>query len=142
MATLNPETAIRKLIVDNAGLAAIFGTRIYPHAAPQSAAYPLGVYDRDNTDIQHDMVGAGNLKHVRSVWTWYGTDYDALSTAAGLVEALLDASRVTVTISTDSIQFRTLHMENETREVLMPTDGKGRAVYQIMQTYFVAYQNT
>lgn len=142
MAALNPETAIRKLIVDDVGLGATLGTRVYPQAAPQKPTFPLGIYEREVTDVQHDMGGAGNLKHCRSVWTWYGYDYDALSTLAEDVEALLDGNRSTVTIGLDSIEFRTLFLEDQTAQLLKPNDGTGRAVYQIMQTYFVAYDNT
>ena len=141
MPSLKPETAIRKLIADDVAIGALLGNRIFRNAAPQSAAYPLAVFDRDNTDVQRHMGGAEKLKHAQSTWTFYDEDADALDALAELVEALLNGKTPTVTIAAKSITFETLFLDDQTDQILTPTDGKGRPVFQIMQTYFVAYQN-
>lgn len=140
MPTLNPETAIRKLILDDAGLGVTLGTRVYPGAGPNAPTYPLGVFERDRTEPQHNMSGPSDIKHVRSMWTWYGYDYDAMITLAEDVEAVLDGYRGTVTIGADSVTFKTLFLEEQADALLKPNDGTGRAVHQIQQTYFVAYE--
>jgi len=142
MAALRPETAIRKLIVDDATLGATLGTRVYPGAAPQGADYPLGVFERDATTPHHHMGGVSTLKYARATFTWYGDNPTTLYTMGEDVEALLDGGRMTVTIGADSITFDTLHLESQQDQMLAQQDGTGRAVYQIMQTYFVAYQNS
>ncbi len=141
MPALKPETAIRKLVIDDAGISALISSRVYPDVAPEKSAFPFVVYERISTDVQHDMGGAGNLKYVRVGMTIYSYSPDERNTIAEAIEALLDGNRDTVTISASSIRFQTLFLEDQQDQVLKPDDGKGRAIYQALQTYFVAYSN-
>lgn len=51
------ETVIYKELVDDAGVGALAGDRIYPLVAPQDVAMPYIVYERLAQDLEYDHSG-------------------------------------------------------------------------------------
>ena len=143
MPALKPEVAIRKVLVDDAGIAALVGTRVYMGYAPQSAALPFVIIRRGGTDVDHSMGGASGLK-MAEVDIWITDDsYEDVTDLGELVEAELYSAghRQTVTIGADSITFSKLFMDEQTDEQEVIPDGAGRPLRRIFQRWNCAYQN-
>jgi hypothetical protein len=143
MAALKPEIAIRKLLLDNAGIASAIGTRIYPGFAEEDQAKPYAIIRRDTTEPDHHMLGVSGLKYVSVELYLYGETYNALTTLAEQFEAVLDGvnDRTTVTIGATSIEIARLWMVEQSDEEVTIQDGTGRKTYSVYQRYELHYQN-
>lgn len=143
MPALKPEIAIRKILVDDASIAAVVGTRVYCGFAPQSSAMPYIIIRRGATDVDHYMGGKSGLKTVDvDIWI-IGEGYESLTDLGELIEAELYTAghRQTVTISAKSITFARLFMQDQSDEQEFLGDGTGKPRRQIYQRWQASYQN-
>lgn len=138
---MTPETAIRKLLTDNASITALIGTRIYPGFVAEAKAMPFAVINRDSTEPDHHLLGASGLRNVTVELVLYDEQYADLTALADLFEATLDTvnDRSTVTIGGDTFSIARLWMTDQSDETVQLADGKGRKIYSIRQLYELYY---
>lgn len=85
-----PEAAVYKLMTDDATVAALVGTRIYPAIAPQSTVTPYIVYQRIATQHLHTMDGIAGLAETTIQIDCYASTYGAVKALADAVRLALD----------------------------------------------------
>lgn len=137
MAVLDPEKAIRKLIVD----AAIVSTRVYPQSAPQSAALPRIVYTRISGAHAHHMTAASGWAEARIQLDVYAANYTSVKAAAESLRVLLDTYRGTVTIGADSVDID-VRLDNDRDGFDSPGDGSDAGGHRVIQDYIVWFNES
>ena len=141
MGYLRPESAIRKLLKDSAGVVATLASDqvVCPlGAAPRNALYPHIQYQRLSAQPMHYLggVSSSGLWMGRSEYTVFADTADAaIATADAMRTALDGAEPVTVTIGSDSVTFERLFLSNEDEEVFDPADASDTRVFTITQEY-------
>jgi hypothetical protein len=142
MAQLETPYAIRKVLADNAGVAAIVSTRIYPlYNIPHNAIAPYVAYSQGSADHAHHLGGA-------SGYAIYGIDvYCVSTTEQGMrtlgtaVRKALDGFTGTVTVSADSVVIDQCHLKAETDDITSPQDGSNDPLH-IRQMEFAVGNST
>jgi hypothetical protein len=139
MAALSPESAIRKLLIDDATVAALVSTRIYPEGgAPQTPPLPFIVTKRISRSHFHHMGAAGGLAIARVQVTSYAKSEGEVETLADAIREALDGYRGTVT-NTDSLTIKMLHLDNDLDTMILPWGGLNRGYPAIVQDYKVGH---
>ena len=70
------EHVIRQVILDDADVAAMIGTRLYPQPMPQNTSAPYGVYRRVSTISESSHSGPSGLARPRIEFFWVGGTKD------------------------------------------------------------------
>lgn len=84
------EEALYAHLTGDAGVAAAFGTRIYPNEAPQEAARPYAVYARVGDEIESHAGGVGGLSSTMiQVTVWADTYPGAKSASKAIIDAVI-----------------------------------------------------
>lgn len=141
MGYLRPESAIRKLLKDAAGVQAALGSDqvVCPlGAAGRNALYPHIQYQRLSAQPEHHLggVSSSGLWMGRSEFTVFADSPDAAIAAADAMRTALDgAEPVTVTIGGDSVTFERLFLSNEDEETFDPADDSDTRIFTITQEY-------
>lgn len=141
MAYLRPESAMRKLLRDAAGVQAALASDLVVcplGAAPVNALMPHIQYRRLSADTQHHLggVSSSGLWMGRTELIVFAETLDAAVTAADAMRTVLDgAEPVTVTIGSDSVTFERLFLSNEDEEVFDPSDSSDTRIFTITQEY-------
>lgn len=96
------EEALRTVLLADATLSGLIGTRLYPVKLPQEPTLPAGVYTNvapGRRVYTHD--GDSGLRRKRIQFTWFGEDgaspaYDVARSVAAAAAAVLSGLRTTV----------------------------------------------
>lgn len=118
---------LRAALIEDAGVSAIVGTRVYPQVAPQGAASPYLVYSQVSGAREWDLdcvAGLGNP--VFQVTAWADT-YAAAQALADAVRAAVSAASAAGDLGGETIQGATI--ENEIDQFEEPAGGRGRGIY-------------
>jgi hypothetical protein len=110
------EKVIAYLLANNAPLAALVGTRIYPVKAAQDAALPFLVYRRDDTNDQQIITGQSKLPFASFEIDYVADNYDTeMALAEAIYNALHRQSGTITSIAVDRILFRgqASHVESD-----------------------------
>ena len=136
------ESAIYTRLKNDAGVAALVSTRIYPNIARQSKVMPFIVYYMDRAP-EHHLGGASNLITADLTVECYAegeTAYADVRTLAAAVRASLDGYRGTaVDADGNNISVRTCIMEADADSFLPPVDGGEKGTHVSVQTYSIGY---
>lgn len=90
------EDAIYYQITNDADVAAVLGTRLYPVVVPTGQALPNATYQLVSDMSGHAIDGPVNLREaVFQLSVWAGT-YDAASSLAKLVRGAVDGAKGTI----------------------------------------------
>jgi hypothetical protein len=85
------ESGIQQLVVANAAVAALIGTRFYPVLVPEDAIYPCASYQVISDVPDYRMADAGIEVKRLQVDTWSGGTSSATYSAARAVQAAIRA---------------------------------------------------
>ena len=135
------EAAIIQRLKANSGVAALVGTRIWPHEAREGAPTPYIVY-YGTTEIEHHMGGKAGLASCELTLEVYADGAEGYSTVRSVTNAVrqcLDGYRGTINVTTpqltvEAVDIRTCFCETHADAMAAPIDGseKGRYV-SVMQ---------
>lgn len=83
-------STVRKILIADASVAALVGTRIFPKALPQNPPLPAITYQRiSRTALADTLEGPGTLVRPRvQIDTWAKTDAEAITVGAAVRRAL------------------------------------------------------
>lgn len=141
MGYLRPESAIRKLLRDSAGIQAVLPSEVTVcplEDVPRNVAMPYITYKRMNASTAHHMGGVSNsgLWMGRTDITVFALTIDSAIAVADAIRAVLDGTEPeTVTIGSDSVTFERMHLSDEDSDVYEPADASDSRVHLITQEY-------
>lgn len=139
MTTLRPETALRSVLIESAGVSAVIGTRLTRTVAPQKSAHPFGVFARVKTEPEYHSTGRSDLRECDVMFAWYHTDFDVLASLVDLVEETLSGYSGEVVVGGSSVNLDTVYLSDERDGDVLIADGSGTPLYCIEQIFRVAY---
>lgn len=103
---MNPGTAIRNLLVNDADVGAIIGDRIHPGIAPENVPYPLAIYSELTQSFDESKDGpipTGNHSFEVHIYSY---EYPQCQRIATAIKAALDWYTGTVnTVAINRIRF-------------------------------------
>jgi len=94
---MNVQGPIRKIIADNPNAFALFGTRVYPVVAPQSAALPFAVVTVVGSNPAHNKSAASWVDNVLVEVAIWGVSFDETRQAEEVFRRAIDFFRGDVT---------------------------------------------
>ena len=121
--TVYPEQVIRQILVDDTGVAAIVGTRVYPHSVPKGEDLPAIVYVLEESEPLPHLNGRSSQSDEFDL-ICLGTTYGAVKELAEAVRAAVAHFSGDVTpsgASTMTVQMLT-HLRSDDVD-LVPRDG-------------------
>lgn len=139
MALKSPEAAIRSVLVADADVARLLGTRIYPVIAPASAAVPFGTYRRSAVQRQHSLSGPTGVVTVILALDLYAESYEAVRDLADRCRRALDGWGGT---SPESVEVNNVSLDNEADGFAQLAGGEAPPLYSVSQTYSILWQET
>ncbi len=122
---------------NDAGVAAIVGSRIYPEPAPQNASYPLIVYTRITGTHEHDLQGAAGLCEARYQLRCWAESRSA-------VKALAEAVRLALqgfSGSMGDVDVRGIFLESDDDEYI-PASTDAHERYAVRQDFLCVYRES
>lgn len=142
MGKLETAYAIRSILVNNATVAALVSTRIYPlFNIPQNSKIPYITYTQSGADHVHDLSGAsgGAMYHIDIHCI---SDTDAHMRALGVAaRKALDGYTGTVTVGSDSVVIEQCFLKSELDDIASPDDGSSNPIF-IRQMEFAVFNKT
>jgi len=139
MALKSPEAAVRSALVDNATVAAIIGTRIYPVIAPASAAAPFATYRRSAVQRSQSLSGPTGVTTVILSLDLYAESYQAVRELADVCRVALDGYGG---VTADSVLVNNVSLDNEADGFAQLAGGEAPPLYSVSQTYSILWQET
>lgn len=104
--------AIFNMLTNDADVAAIVGTRVFPAITSKNAQLPFCTYDIITVAPNDTKTGSSKIDDVDVEIVCHAERFSTASTLGDAVRAALDRSNVTLeTITIDSIQFQTGNVE-------------------------------
>ena len=132
----SPEAVCRSVLVANAAVAAIVGTRIYPVIAPATADIPFITWRRSGVQRQHTLSGPLGMPTVILSVDLYAGTYEAVRDLADKVRLVLDGYG---TAETESIVIENVSLDNEVDGFVQLAGGEMPPVYSVTQTYSILW---
>lgn len=139
MALRSPEAAIRSVLVADADVARLLGTRIYPVIAPASAAAPFATYRRSAVQRQQTLTGPSDVTTVILALDLYAESYEAVRDLADRCRRALDGWGGT---SPESVVVHHVSLDNEADGFAQLAGGEAPPLYSVSQTYSILWQET
>ena len=128
----------RAYLLDDAGIAAVVGTRVYPIRLPQGQISPSIIYTRISGFGDNHMLGPSGLSRPRLQVDCWAQSADTASTLANLVKERIDGFRGTWLWGEDSpeegIAVQGVFFENEREDY-----DDAVQLYRVSRDYFVWY---
>lgn len=137
MALRSPEAAIRSVLVADADVARLLGTRIYPVIAPASAAVPFATYRRSAVQRQQSLSGPTGVTTVILSLELYAESYEAVRDLADRCRRALDGWGGT---SPESVVVNNVSLDNEADGFAQLAGGEAPPLYSVSQTYSILWQ--
>jgi len=137
MALKSPEAAIRSVLVADADVARLLGTRIYPVIAPASAAVPFATYRRSAVQRQQSLSGPTGVTTVILSLDLYAESYEAVRDLADRCRRALDGWGGT---SPESVVVNNVSLDNEADGFAQLAGGEAPPLYSVSQTYSILWQ--
>ena len=136
--------AVRKLLNDDAGVAAVRGTRMYPGTAVEdSSTYPLCLYSEPDMDVEHHLNGIAGVEISRLQIKYYGKVYGTLKNLADISKVVLNTFQSgSVIIAPDTLIIQSCKVVSEMELPTEDLESKGSNVriHSIIQIVEVAYE--
>lgn len=135
------EQVLRQILIDDAAVAGVVSTRVYPHDVPQGESLPAIVYMMDETKPIAHLVGRSGVVadfDVLCLADGYGTAKDLAEKARAALA--LFSGNVTPSGADEMTVSKILHLGTDDQE-LSPLDGSGippKAVSVRVRVYYAA----
>lgn len=136
MTTLKEELYTRLTI--DAGVSAIVGARVYSNAAPESATFPLIVFEVDSAAHEHHAGGAAGLVSA-------SVDIECYEEGATLVSTLADAVRNSLqgfNGDLGALRVTGVFLDNEFDEVIQRPTGHPTTIYRTTLEFTMWHRET
>lgn len=130
MSLKSPEAVLRAALTNNATVAALLGTKVYPVVAPAEATYPFVTWRRIQVLRQQTLANPMGVPKVTVEFSIYGATYDQARQVADAMRQVLDGYRGTV----DNTTVQYASVENETDDFVSLTGAELPPSYQIAMT--------
>ena len=142
MGKLETVYAVRKILADNAAIAAIVATRIYPlFNIPQNAKKPYITYNQNSADHVHHLGGpSGGAKYQIDVHAFADSD-TAMRSLGVAIRKALDGYLGTVTVGGDSVIIEQSFLKAEMDDTVDAQDGSDKPIF-IRQFEFSIFNKT
>jgi hypothetical protein len=131
------KAAIRNLIVNDATLAALVGTRVSPVIAKTGDILPRIAYLRTNTDQEYHLTGSAGLRFdtFNIVINSNSSDEcDAISEQLKIVfEAVINATH-------DTTYIHRFYLDSSNEGQYL-SEGREKPIYEIIHNWRVSFQN-
>lgn len=109
MSVTTIEEALKKVLTDNAGVAAILAGRVYPVILPQNVTYPALAYQKVTGAPDMALDGESGLTRNRFQIDAYGETYAAVRGLSKAVRTALNGKKFTV----DAVRIGSVVMISE-----------------------------
>lgn len=131
------ERAVRSVLVDDATVSGLVGSRIYPTVAPATAGLPYVVYQRISTNRVRDQGGVSDLAQPRIQVSCWADSYSGTKTLADAVRAAIDGYRGTAGPVGSQTAIRRITCENETDAADLYPEGSDNRVFGTIFDFMV-----
>lgn len=111
--TTTIEEAVYYKMVNDANLAGLVGTRVYPLLVPQDAAMPAIAYQKISSQKYQAHDGSSHLARSRFQFTIEADDYATVKDTATAVRTCWDSFAGYVGSTTDGLTIQATAIENE-----------------------------
>lgn len=141
--------AIYEHLADDASIAALVGTRIYPGGAPHKddriadtgAAFPYIIYGRTSNQHVRHMTGASGFAQPRFEVTCWDTDDLVVEELAEHIRNRLDHFRGTMgTVSTADV--RVAMLDSDSDGLVSPTDADDLPIHSRVLEFLIWHTET
>jgi len=130
---MNIGNVIYAMVVANANLVSLIGTRVYPEEAPMEATYPYITYTKTNTNPTRVKNLVSPKDEFKINFFIYSKNYDTTNTVADALRVALDNNRGTyANVNVDWVIF-----EDEANGDPIMEDK----IYWMVQDYFFKINN-
>lgn len=134
----SPEAVLRFALLENATVAGLVGSRVYPVLAPASASLPFVTWRRSGIEREQTLGVPMGVPRVTVEFSIFGTTYNQARELADAMRLVLDGYGGTA----DNTQVRQTALENEVDDFVSLQGADLPPVYQITQTYDCWWQET
>ncbi len=124
-----PEQGLRT-ILGTPRINAIVSDRIFPHRAPQGAAFPFLLYSRTGSVPEHHMRGVSGLRAISFQIDGYARSYETMQNLREAVRQTIDGYRGGVPVNGDTVWFRHLFIENDADAFGEPQAAGDEPIFQ------------
>ena len=136
MASLAPEIAVRKLLINAAAVTAIVSAaRVMCTWIQQSQALPAITITRISGRRDHHVTGATGLVEARLQIDHWSEDYDECLALSNATRLALDSYRGTVTQGSDSTSIRELHLMDDNIQTTQRSDASDTQYHRVRHDY-------
>jgi len=138
MGELTTEQGMVYILRNASGVSAIVAARIYPwDRVPQNAPLEYITYFRVASNHIHDMSGPSGLVNPHMQVDCWAEKYSEAKALAKQTRLALDGYTGSVTISTDSVTFRQIHMDDESDMFIPAGAGAETGPARVSQDYTI-----
>lgn len=132
----SPEAAVRNVLIQDAAVAPLVGTRIYPVLAPTTAALPFVTYRRTGVRREHTLDGPMGVATTTIDLDIYATTYEAARILADLCRVALDGWGGTF----DNTEVKNVSLESESDGFVLLQGAESPPSYTVTQTFNLLWQ--
>jgi hypothetical protein len=134
----SPEAAIRNVLVTNATVAGIVGTRVYPVVAPVEAVLPFVTWRRMSVQRQQSLSGPIGVPTVMLAVDLFATTYEGVREMSDAIRSALDGWGGTF----ENTIVSNVSLENESDGFATLAGGDLPPVYTVQMTFSILWQET
>jgi hypothetical protein len=122
--------AVRALMVQDAPLFALLGTRVFPIRAPQATVYPYCIYDLDGGEPFTHSLGQSRIGQEYVTLTAWSETYGQCRTILNMIRDLLNGFRGNVAIDgSTTYHLSAVWVQDYDIDAEGPTDGSDQVIY-------------
>lgn len=133
----SPEAAIRSVLLADADVASLLGTRVYPVIAPATAGIPFATYRRSAVQREQSLSGPTWVTTVILTLDLYAETYEAVRDLADKCRLALDGYGG---ISPESVVVENVSLDNEADGFAQLAGGEAPPLYSVSQNYSILWQ--
>ncbi len=129
------EEALRNLLLSDAALVALVGTRIYPTQAPASTTFPYGVYQEADRKSVMTYSGPKQLNSYSLDLSWWATTYASAKACGAAAKRVLNGYK-----GDAGVAILGIFDETESDDSEQPQHGDERGLFAVSMTLNVWFR--
>ena len=140
---VSAEEAVRAVLLANAAVNLIVGTKIRPFKASQDETGFYLCYQRIASPVEHHMGGATGVRQVLIQINGYAQTKAGLHDLRDKVRLALDGKPSgLVTVGTNSLSVHTISLQDDRDQDALQDEGEDASVFGFQQDYLVWHAET